>query len=159
MHADMYKHNYNVRWLCYSKQKHNIVRLILSNHIYIHLVTVLLDPLYHIYFVTNKKHSRMHILRNTPDSKVRVANMGPTWVLAAPGRPHVDPMNLAISDTLSPLCSASHWLCSVVMHSATGSEHPLQYSPRLCVVGKHEHWRTSVIVLHGSYQFDVNHRL
>ena len=31
-----------------------------------------------------------------PDSKVRVANMGSTWVLAAPGGPHVDPMNLAI---------------------------------------------------------------
>ena len=31
-----------------------------------------------------------------PDSKVRVANMGPTWFLAAPGGPHVGPMNLAI---------------------------------------------------------------
>ena len=31
-----------------------------------------------------------------PDSKIRGANMGPTWVLAAPGGPHVGPMNLAI---------------------------------------------------------------
>ena len=31
-----------------------------------------------------------------PDSKVHVAHMGPTWVLSAPGRPHVGPMNLAI---------------------------------------------------------------
>ena len=31
------------------------------------------------------------------DSKVHVANIGPTWVLAAPGGPHVGPMNLAIS--------------------------------------------------------------
>ena len=31
-----------------------------------------------------------------PDSKVNVANMGPTWVLSAPGRPDVGPMNLAI---------------------------------------------------------------
>ena len=31
-----------------------------------------------------------------PDSKVHVANMGPTWVLSAPDGPHVGPMNLAI---------------------------------------------------------------
>ena len=31
-----------------------------------------------------------------PGSKVHVAQMGPTWVLSAPGRPHVGPMNLAI---------------------------------------------------------------
>ena len=35
---------------------------------------------------------------NTPDSNVDVANMGPTWVLSAPGRPHVSLMNLAIRD-------------------------------------------------------------
>ena len=32
----------------------------------------------------------------TPDSKVHGANMGPTWVLSAPGGPHVGLMNLAI---------------------------------------------------------------
>ena len=31
-----------------------------------------------------------------PDSKVHVANMGPTWVLSAPYGPHVGPMKLAI---------------------------------------------------------------
>ena len=31
-----------------------------------------------------------------PDSKCCVANMGPTWVLAAPGGPHFGPMNVAI---------------------------------------------------------------
>ena len=31
-----------------------------------------------------------------PDSKVHGANMGPTWVLSAPDRSHVGPMNLAI---------------------------------------------------------------
>ena len=31
-----------------------------------------------------------------PDSKVHMAHMEPTWVLSAPGRPHVGPMNLAI---------------------------------------------------------------
>ena len=40
----------------------------------------------------------MQILDNTPDSKVHWANMGPTWVLSAPGGPHVGPMNLAIRD-------------------------------------------------------------
>ena len=33
---------------------------------------------------------------NDPDSKVHGAKMGPTWVLSAPGEPHVGPMNLAI---------------------------------------------------------------
>ena len=33
---------------------------------------------------------------NAPHSKVHGANMGPTWVLSAPGGPHVGLMNLAI---------------------------------------------------------------
>ena len=36
---------------------------------------------------------------NIPDSKVHGTNMGPTWVLSVPGRPHVGLMNLAIWDT------------------------------------------------------------
>ena len=35
---------------------------------------------------------------NIPDSKVHGANMGPTWALSAPDRPHAGPMNLAIRD-------------------------------------------------------------
>ena len=31
-----------------------------------------------------------------PDSKIHGANMGPTWVLSAPGGPHVRPINLVI---------------------------------------------------------------
>ena len=31
-----------------------------------------------------------------PDSKVHVANLGPTWALSAPGGPPVGPINLAI---------------------------------------------------------------
>ena len=41
----------------------------------------------------------IHCCRNDPgfpDSKVRGANMGPTWVLSAPDGPHVGTMNLAI---------------------------------------------------------------
>ena len=33
-----------------------------------------------------------------PDSKDHGGNMGPTWVLSAPGGPYVGPMNLAIRD-------------------------------------------------------------
>ena len=35
---------------------------------------------------------------DNPDSKVRGANMGPTWVLSAPDGPHVGPMNIAIRE-------------------------------------------------------------
>ena len=35
-----------------------------------------------------------------PDSKIHGANMGPTWVLLAPGGPHVGPLNLAIRDLI-----------------------------------------------------------
>ena len=35
-------------------------------------------------------------LMNCPDRKVHGAKMGPTWVLSAPGGPHVGPMNFAI---------------------------------------------------------------
>ena len=35
-------------------------------------------------------------LSKPPDSKVHVANMGPTWVLSPPNGPHVGPINLAI---------------------------------------------------------------
>ena len=49
--------------------------------------------------------------RVIPDSKIHGANMGHTWVLPAPGGPHVGPMNLAIRDLLKlkhePLCVAT----------------------------------------------------
>ena len=41
-----------------------------------------------------------------PDSKVCGANMGPTWVLSAPGGPHVGPMNLAIRAVIPQLRGA-----------------------------------------------------
>ena len=33
-----------------------------------------------------------------PDNKIHGSNMGLTWVLSAPDRPHVGPMNLADGD-------------------------------------------------------------
>ena len=38
-------------------------------------------------------------IKGTPESNVHAANMGPTWVLSAPGGPHVDRMSLAIRDS------------------------------------------------------------
>ena len=38
--------------------------------------------------------------KDTPDSKVHGANMGPTWVMSAPDGPHVGHMNLAIKDNM-----------------------------------------------------------
>ena len=37
---------------------------------------------------------------NNPESDIYGANMGPTWVLTAPDRPHVGPINLAIRESL-----------------------------------------------------------
>ena len=42
-----------------------------------------------------------------PDSKVCGANMGPTWVLSAPGGPHVGPTNLVIREHLWLLAMCS----------------------------------------------------
>ena len=49
-----------------------------------------------------------HVLHNTkhtcyiyiPDDKIHGANMEPTWVLSAPGGPHIGPMNFAIWDVM-----------------------------------------------------------
>ena len=60
--------------------------------------------------------SRYHCILQAryPDSKVHGANMGPTWVLSAPGRPHVGPMNLAIrafphGDIMAGTCFPHRW--------------------------------------------------
>ena len=39
-----------------------------------------------------------HRMLTNPDSKVHVANMGPIWVLSAPGGPHIGPVNLVIRE-------------------------------------------------------------
>ena len=41
---------------------------------------------------------KMNHLGSNPDSKVHAAHMGPTWVLSAPGGPHVGPVNLAVRE-------------------------------------------------------------
>ena len=58
----------------------------------------LTQPPIKVYYLYDSDHKPYGA--NNPDSKVRVANMGPTWVLAAPGGSHVGPMNLAIREIL-----------------------------------------------------------
>ena len=41
---------------------------------------------------------RKYNISDIPDNKVHGANMGHSWVLSAPGGPHVGPVNLAIGD-------------------------------------------------------------
>ena len=49
---------------------------------------------------------------NDPDSKFHVVNMGPTWVLSAPGGPHVGPINLAIRGA-----NRYRWIAMVVLRN------------------------------------------
>ena len=67
--------------------------------------------------------TRLHgIIR---DSKVRVASMGPTWGLSAPGGPHVGPMNLAIRDIFT--IANEFWAISRLFESQQG-RHGKTYS-------------------------------
>ena len=61
---------------------------------------------------------------NNPDSKVHGANMGPTWVLSAPDRPHVGPVNLAIRESNASIPCP---LTTTLMMPWTWG--PQQYSP------------------------------
>ena len=69
-------------------------------------------------------HQTWYQQYQVPDSKAHWANMGPTWVLSAPGGPHVGPMNLAIRG--APLCSrtsqASIW-CMTLHGYEVGNLH------------------------------------
>ena len=53
----------------------------------------------------HKKHGRFAY----PDCKIHGANVGPTWVLSAPGGPHVGPINLAIR-VVAGIYGRSVWL-------------------------------------------------
>ena len=56
---------------------------------------------------------------NTPDSKVRGANMGPTRVLSAPGGPHVGLINLAIRDVTWTLADQFRHLAVIAKKAST----------------------------------------
>ena len=65
--------------------------------------------LHSVFMSINQAHT-VCILMHVPDSKVHGANMGPTWVLSAPGGPHVGPMNLAIRDVSLAVTSAGGFI-------------------------------------------------
>ena len=53
------------------------------------------------------EHFKSQFHNKLPDSKVHGANMGPIWVLLAPGGPQVGPINLATRDGLCLVDPAS----------------------------------------------------
>ena len=61
----------------------------------------------------------LHQCHDYPDSKVHGANMGPTWVLSAPGGPHIGPISLAIRVLMAWLLASPgyqwpyHWLLKI----------------------------------------------
>ena len=57
--------------------------------------------------LNGSKSTLPHVI---PNNKVHGTKMGPTWVLSAPDRPHVGPMNLAIRDGLLPDGFNRWWL-------------------------------------------------
>ena len=52
------------------------------------------------YYMIRKNYQKQRTspFHNIPDSKVHVANVGPTWGRQDPGVPHVGSMNSAILD-------------------------------------------------------------
>ena len=74
------------------------------------------SPLAELLSVSGCTVAQLSLVEITPDSKVHGANMGPTWVLSAPGGPHVGPMNFVTRDNIiycisQGLCT---WFVSVV---------------------------------------------
>ena len=63
-------------------------------------------------FTTNDElyERRLLVMDMFSDSKVHGDNKGPTWVLSAPDRPHIGPMNLAIR------VITSKWNWDVMIH-------------------------------------------
>ena len=52
---------------------------------------------------------------NNPDNKIHGAIMGPTWVLSAPGGPHVGPKGILL--ILTYWCHLGHFLDNVIPHT------------------------------------------
>ena len=67
-----------------------------------------------------------------PYSKIHGANMGPIWVLPAPGGPHIGPMNLAITEATDSSLVWDFMRSSnktVLSDIKTGDSVFLQFSP------------------------------
>ena len=78
--------------------------------------------------------------------------MGPTWVVSAPGGPHVGPMNLAIRGHLwAPsltyilhlLLSHYNWLCVIIIHVITNKGVPLY---TLIELWNHLYWKKLFVI-------------
>ena len=60
---------------------------------------------------TDKVKPTIFQLSSSLNSNIHGANMGPTWVLSAPGGSHVSPMNLAIGGIIICDVHALLWYC------------------------------------------------
>ena len=68
---------------------------------------------------------------NIPDSTVHGASIGPTWVLSAPGGPHVGPVNLATRDVYILEWNAVVWLDYNSFHQRMMNTYNYSHSPLL----------------------------
>ena len=68
-----------------------------------------------------------------PDSKVHVADMGPTWVLPAPDGPHIGPMSLAIRGSLCTSCQLGLPGCVLVLSPVNTSRIPFWCSISIAI--------------------------
>ena len=79
-----------------------------------------------------------HLVRDSPDSKVHGANMGPTWVLSAPDGPHVGPMNLCdinLCDIFTHPCPNFHGgLAKPPLKLKQGFVITSYIKPRMCLI-------------------------
>ena len=67
---------------------------------YMRKISLYLDGAQYVPIIMHTFYILLCFIVASPDSKDHRANMGPTWVLSAPGGSHVGPMNLAITVVL-----------------------------------------------------------
>ena len=94
-----------------ASKRHTISRLTLLGHTQTHWLFehVFYSNILQLTVISNSfsKHlTESFKITDDPDSKVHGANMGPIWVLSAPGGSHVGPINLAIRGDPARLCDA-----------------------------------------------------
>ena len=56
-----------------------------------------------LWFMVERPSIPPDVMKTYPDSKVHVANMGPTWVLSAPDGPYVGPWTLLSGFTINKM--------------------------------------------------------
>ena len=68
------------------------------SHVTLSTITVTYIQVKSLWLIWRPGSRGCHWIKNSPDSKIHGANMGPTWVLSAPDGSHVGPMNLAVRE-------------------------------------------------------------